>query len=380
MPGSAPSQRAFLVAFRHGLQRQCLRHPHVITTQSAGAGSSRQHRQLHRPSHGAAARPRPRHRHPASRSHQANASHPSRFNPARASPSLPPPYTLAANHRVTLSVTENGTSGDSLAWSVNGIAGGNSSPRPNLRGRFFAVPEPSSGSAARRWTISPRAPCLRRILFPCRVASTGNPAFAASSQITVINHVFVRVLPNSVTLPPLGVQGFTATVLGTTNQGVIWQVQGAASGSFRRLRLYHPGGAFTAPSVPPSRFHPDPRPQPGRLHTIRLAAVTISTGANILTLHPASVYAGAADGFTLSVSGSGFVPSNPGPGSTLKIAGTARVTTCDQRQLLLRACHQHRRRASRQRNASKSRIQTALPPMSYPSSWLRQASRTRLSP
>jgi len=41
------------------------------------------------------------------------------------------------------------------------------------------------------------------------------------------------------------------------------------------------------------------------------------------------VYAGAADGFTLRVDGSGFVPTNSGPGSTLLIAGTSRFTTCD---------------------------------------------------
>jgi hypothetical protein len=58
------------------------------------------------------------------------------------------------------------------------------------------------------------------------------------------------------------------------------------------------------------------------------ATVTIATGANILTLHPASVYAGAANGFSLQVDGSGFVPSTPGPASTLLIAGTARTTTC----------------------------------------------------
>jgi hypothetical protein len=59
-----------------------------------------------------------------------------------------------------------------------------------------------------------------------------------------------------------------------------------------------------------------------------IANVTISTGANILTLHPSSVYAGAAQGFTLRVDGSGFAASSPGPGSAMLIGGTARGTTC----------------------------------------------------
>ena len=60
-----------------------------------------------------------------------------------------------------------------------------------------------------------------------------------------------------------------------------------------------------------------------------LANLAIATGANILALHPASVYAGAANGFTLRVNGSNFATSAPGPGSTLLIAGTARTTTCN---------------------------------------------------
>jgi hypothetical protein len=59
------------------------------------------------------------------------------------------------------------------------------------------------------------------------------------------------------------------------------------------------------------------------------ANITISSGANILSLHPASIYAGGADGFTVSVDGSGFAPSQPRPGSALQIGGTARVTICD---------------------------------------------------
>jgi hypothetical protein len=59
-----------------------------------------------------------------------------------------------------------------------------------------------------------------------------------------------------------------------------------------------------------------------------LANVTISSGVNIAGLLPSSVYAGASQGFTLRVTGSGFVPSSPGPGSTLLIGGASRVTTC----------------------------------------------------
>jgi hypothetical protein len=88
-------------------------------------------------------------------------------------------------------------------------------------------------------------------------------------------------------------------------------------------------GIYTAPTSPPTpnaiqvvAISSDDTTQSGA------ANVTISTGANILTLHPSSVYAGAAQGFTLRVDGSGFVASSPGPGSVLLIAGTARTTSC----------------------------------------------------
>jgi hypothetical protein len=162
------------------------------------------------------------------------------------------------------------------------------------------------------------------------VTSAGNPAFAASSQITILNHVLVSLLPNSVTLPALGVQGFTAAVLGTSNQAVVWQIQGAQCGASGACGLITPSGAFTAPTVAPTpnsfqvvATSQDDGTQSGS------ATVTISSGANILSLHPASVYQGAAAGFTLLVDGSGFTPSSPAPGSTILIGGTVRVTTCN---------------------------------------------------
>lgn len=62
------------------------------------------------------------------------------------------------------------------------------------------------------------------------------------------------------------------------------------------------------------------------------ANVTIAGGPNILALHPSSVYAGAVQGFSLRVDGSGFTASNPGPSSTILIARTTRTTSCNSAQ------------------------------------------------
>jgi hypothetical protein len=236
--------------------------------------------------------------------------------------------TLAANHRVTLTAQVNGTANTGLNWSVDGIAGGNESvgricvvrsnpcqtltSNTSLQADYVApgsIPSPNPASVA--------------------AASSADSTKSASAQITVINHVVVSVLPGSVTLAPLAVQGFTASVLGTSNQTVVWQVQGTACSNARVCGSIGASGTYTAPGAAPApdaiqavAISSDDTTQSG------VANIVISTGANILTLHPSSVYAGAAQGFTLRVEGSGFAASSPGPGSAMLIAGTARTTTC----------------------------------------------------
>jgi hypothetical protein len=241
---------------------------------------------------------------------------------------LPATATLAANHRVTLTVTENGISGSSLVWSVNGIAGGNSTVGQLCVVASSPCQSLTTSTATQMDYVAPGAiPSANPV--SVQVAIAGNPAIFSSAQITVLNHILVSVFPNSVTLPPLGVQGFTASVLGTSNQTVVWQVQGSGCAVSGACGSITPSGTFTAPAAPPTpnaiqivALSQDDSTQSGT------ANISISSGSNILSLHPASVYAGGANGFTLTVEGSGFVPSNPGPGSILLIAGTARVTTC----------------------------------------------------
>jgi hypothetical protein len=159
--------------------------------------------------------------------------------------------------------------------------------------------------------------------------SASDSTIQGSSEITVVNHVIVSVQPASVTLAPLAVQGFTANVLGTANQTATWQVQGTGCASAGACGTITATGIYTAPSTAPSpdaiqilAISADDASQTGT------ANVTISAGGNILALHPASVYAGEANGFTLLVNGTGFIATSTGAGSTLLIGGTARTTTC----------------------------------------------------
>ncbi len=240
----------------------------------------------------------------------------------------PATATLAANHRVTLNAQVNGTSNTSVNWSVNGIPGGNAA-----FGQICSV-----GSSPCQTVTNTTAPQVDYVApgaipSPNPVSATAVSApdstKSGSAQITVINHVLVSVQPGSVTLAPLAVQGFAASVLGTTNQSVVWQVQGTACSTASICGSVDTFGIYTAPAAPPApnaiqvvAISSDDTLQSG------IANVTISTGGNILALHPSSVYSGAAQGFTLRVDGSGFTATSPGPGSTMLIGGTARVTAC----------------------------------------------------
>lgn len=240
----------------------------------------------------------------------------------------PATATLAGNHRVTLTVQVNGTSNDGVTWSVNGIAGGNAS-----LGQICAVGSNPCQSVTSTTVTQVEYLAPGAIPSPNPVNATAVSAAdstkSASAQITVINHVVVSVMPASVTLAPLSVQGFAASVLGTSNQSVVWQVQGTACSTAGICGKVDANGIYTAPTAAPNpdaiqvvAISSDDTTQSGA------ANVTISTGVTILTLHPSSVYAGAAQGFTLRVDGSGFAASSPGPGSVLLIGGMARTTTC----------------------------------------------------
>jgi hypothetical protein len=240
----------------------------------------------------------------------------------------PAAATRAINRRVTLTAQVTGTTNTLVNWNVNGSPGGSSAAGQICVLGSSPCQVVTQGVAGPVEFLAPAAvPTPDPVTV--QAVSAADVTKSGSAQITIINHVLVSILPGSASIAPLGVQVFAATVLGSDNQNVVWQVQGAGCATPGICGEITPGGFYTAPSGAPSpdavqvvAISVDDPAQSGA------ANVSITTGANILTLHPASVYAGAANGFTVKVIGSGFVPSAPGPGSTLLIGGTARTTTC----------------------------------------------------
>jgi hypothetical protein len=237
--------------------------------------------------------------------------------------------TLAGNHRVTLTAQVFGTTNNAVTWTVNAL--------PNGTGNVGQICVVASNpcqplSAGSNLQVDYQAPGAIPAPNPVTVRSTSvaDATRSATSQIALINHVVVSVLPSTATLAPLAVQQFSATVLGANNQAVVWQIQGTACALAGACGAIDANGIYTAPASAPSpntfailAISSDDPLQSGSAH------VTIATGANILGVHPASIYAGAANGFTLRVDGSNFAATAPGPGSVLLIAGSARTTTCN---------------------------------------------------
>jgi len=241
----------------------------------------------------------------------------------------PSSSTRAINHRQTFTVQVTGTSNQNVQWQVNGIAGGDATVGEICVVNSDPCQQATTASAGSVDYLAPGSPPTRNPVTVTAI-SQADPSASASAQVTILAYVVVSVSPASATLAPETKQLFTATVLGTANQNVFWQLSGAAcSGPGSPCGVIDATGFYTAPMVPPS---------PNTLSVLATSAedtsrtasavVTISTGAFITTLLPASATAGAAGGFPLVVEGSGFVASSPGPGSTILFNGSARSTIC----------------------------------------------------
>src|SRR5208282_2671723 len=135
--------------------------------------------------------------------------------------------TLAANHRATLTAQVFGTTNTGVNWSVSGVLGGNAALGQICVVGSSPCQSVTSASALQVDYVAPGAiPQPNPVTV--MATSVADTTKTASVQITVINHVLVSVQPQSATLAPLAVQAFTATVLGTSNQSVVWQIQGTA--------------------------------------------------------------------------------------------------------------------------------------------------------
>nr|HEV7954244.1 hypothetical protein [Candidatus Acidoferrales bacterium] len=241
----------------------------------------------------------------------------------------PTSATTAVSLRQPFNLTISGTSNSNVIWQVNGIPGGNTTV-----GQICVVASNpcQAVSIAPAGSVEYLAPASVPSPNPVTlsVSSQAFPTQIQTAQITILAHIVVSVSPPSAVLAPATTQAFTANVIGTTNQTVTWNVTGTAcSAANFPCGTIDANGNFTAPISTPS---------PNAINIVATssedtsragsASVTITNAITIVSLLPASATAGGVGSFTLQVFGGNFMPTSPGPGSTLIVGGTARTTNC----------------------------------------------------
>jgi len=138
----------------------------------------------------------------------------------------PTTLTINTNAAQQFTATVQGQPNAQVSWSIDGIAGGNSSVGTITSSGLYTAP-----SQAGTHTVS---------------AASTNPSASASAPITVFSFT---LSPGSGTLlNPGATQQFTATIQGLTNTGVTWSVDGIAGGNSTTGTITT-AGLYTAPNA-----------------------------------------------------------------------------------------------------------------------------------
>ncbi len=249
----------------------------------------------------------------------------------------------AINRRLQMQVAVNGSSNTVVNLTVNGVPGGDLNS-----GQICLM-----GSAPCLVISTAQSGEVFEYLAPATVPATPNVTIRAASQadlmqtgtatVTILPFISLTLSPAGVTLPLSATQIFTATLSGTSSRHVSWTVNGMPNGDAGVGQVCVPAiNPCLAPTGPVSdRIEyrsPAVAPVPPNLSLLAASvedpaqsaasAIAITTGPFISGLLPASVTAGPASSFLLRVTGSGFSPSAPGPGSTILFGGAPQSTTC----------------------------------------------------
>ena len=150
----------------------------------------------------------------------------------------PSSASVALGQRQQFTVTVTGTSNTAVAWQVNGVAGGNTSTGTISCTGLYTAP---SSVPSVQVTVS--------------AVSQADASKTASAAVTVSTSnpppVVVTIAPSSASVTVGKQQQFTATVTGTSNTAVTWQVNGVAGGN-ATTGTVSSTGLYTAPSSVPS--------------------------------------------------------------------------------------------------------------------------------
>jgi hypothetical protein len=236
----------------------------------------------------------------------------------------------AVDHRQRFTVAALNSADTIVNWFVGSVPGGNSAVgKICIAGSNPCQPVISTLAGEVDYLAPAAVPAPNPVTIA--VVNAENPNEIASSSVTILPHLVVSVSPPAATIAPGAARLFTADVLGTSDQQVVWQISSAAcSVPTDPCGVINPAGVYTAPLVAPTpntiAITATSTEDSGRSAT---AAVTIIVDPVISSLLPSSLTAGGAGGATLRVEGANFASTSPGPGSLIHIDGAARSTLCD---------------------------------------------------
>lgn len=137
----------------------------------------------------------------------------------------PTTATVAVSTTQQFTATVTGTTNTGVTWSVDGVTGGNMTVGTISTSGLYTAP-----SAASSHTVT--------------ATSVADTTKSASAAVSVIK---LTVSPQSTSLTPDGTRQFTATVQGTSDDGVTWSVDGVTGGN-STVGTITTGGLYTAPA------------------------------------------------------------------------------------------------------------------------------------
>jgi len=145
----------------------------------------------------------------------------------------PTSVALQVSQTQQFSATVSGSTNTAVNWQVNGVTGGNSTVGTISTAGLYTAPSsvPTGGSV----TVT-----------AISAADTTKTASASISIAAAAAPVSVTISPTTVSLSGSQTKQFTATVSGTTNTGITWQVNSVTGGSSSTGTI-STSGLYTAP-------------------------------------------------------------------------------------------------------------------------------------
>lgn len=152
----------------------------------------------------------------------------------------PNPINVAVNSQEEFTATVTGTTNTAVIWEVNGIAGGNSTVGTITTTGIFTAPASIPTPATVTITAVSAADSSTSGSAQATIVAVGDAVNVGVSTNPAVTEVFTTQT-----------QPFIATVTGTSNTAVTWQVDGVAGGN-STVGTIDTSGNYTAPATVPT--------------------------------------------------------------------------------------------------------------------------------